>query len=344
MKKFWCAVLSAVIIFCLCSCNALTRTASQADGSSEPSGKSAAESKNPMREITRDLSPYYKSVSLTNGYDHLENNAQRELYRRIYGSVFSVEEIKTTDNCYYLMKDIWYTGEESVTDLDMVIAYAAFKNDHPEYFWLDTECVTDANQSYGSYMYIYSVYSPDEAAQKAEEFNAAAAELISKVPDNLSEYERELYIHDLLCDYCEYDDEAADVQYGDEDYTEHYDAYDAYGALVNGEAVCQGYADAFAYLLAAVGINNTQVTGQEHIWNCAELGGEWYNVDITWDITAGSHDYFNITNEEILRDHEIAPLYTEMTEAEILGDGGTGLWFNLFVPECNATEYSYYNQ
>jgi hypothetical protein len=69
-------------------------------------------------------------------------------------------------------------------------------------------------------------------------------------------------------------------------------AHSAYGALVNGEAQCEGYAFAFGLLAKKLGFETVTVTGKSaeglsHAWNKvyieSETGGNWYNVDCTWD-------------------------------------------------------------
>ncbi len=362
MKKFLVIIFAVLSISLCCSCNMLSlmgvvsnvsdvfmENANENSDNFEVKnnipGKNSDGKINGITQITCNLSDYYTPHKLDNGYEHLENNAQKEIYNDIFSSVYSVENYKTNDQCFYLMGDVKYSGKDEITERDMIIAYAAFKNDHPEYFWLDTECVAEINNDGDSFMYIYSLYSPDDVAEMSEEFMNAAEEIVSSVPDNLSEYERELYIHDVIYDICEYDDDAADVAYGNKYYTYYYNSYNAYGVLVDGDAVCQGYADAYAYLLSCVGINNTQISSQDHIWNAVEIDNQWYNVDVTWDDTTQTYDYFNVTDDIIEEDHEIAPLYTQMTDDEILGtEEDSGLWFNVYLPECNATKYSYSNQ
>ena len=62
-------------------------------------------------------------------------------------------------------------------------------------------------------------------------------------------------------------------------------ALDVYGALIEGKAICEGYTKAFQYLCYLVGINSNQVVGKKHMWNVVKIGGEWYQVDLTWDDT-----------------------------------------------------------
>ena len=68
--------------------------------------------------------------------------------------------------------------------------------------------------------------------------------------------------------------------------------YNIYGALINGEAVCEGYARAFKYLMDGLEIPCTLVIGtgrnsegntENHAWNYVLLNDSWYAIDTTWD-------------------------------------------------------------
>ena len=68
--------------------------------------------------------------------------------------------------------------------------------------------------------------------------------------------------------------------------------YNLYGALVNKECVCEGYAKAFKYLMDSLNIPCVVVAGkatnsegktENHAWNYVQLNGNWYAVDTTWD-------------------------------------------------------------
>ena len=108
-----------------------------------------------------------------------------------------------------------------------------------------------------------------------------------------TELERERKIHDLLCDRI--------VYYTDEISHDENDC--AIGALLNGKADCDGYADAF-YLcgnLAGLkvkyqhgdsllpansdGENDGNQVEQDgsHMWNLIHILGKWIMVDVTWD-------------------------------------------------------------
>lgn len=140
---------------------------------------------------------------------------------------------------------------------------------------------------------------------------------------DMPDYQKVLLIHDYLVDSCRYDTADLDVM----DWENHI----AYGALVEGSCVCQGYAEAARLLMDAAGVESVCVTGtaggEDHMWNAVQLDGQWYMMDPTWDdpITSdGSdvklYDYFLITSAQLAEDHQ---------------------WDTAAFPECTATDLNY---
>ena len=66
---------------------------------------------------------------------------------------------------------------------------------------------------------------------------------------------------------------------------------EAYGALVEGSAICEGYAKAFKLLCNRAGIAceivGGTVNGEAHMWNYVQIGGDYYLVDATFDDAPG---------------------------------------------------------
>lgn len=87
-------------------------------------------------------------------------------------------------------------------------------------------------------------------------------------------------VHDYLCNSIIYPDFDSEFYVAD--------CHDAYGALVSGYAVCQGYAEAFKlicdkYKIPCIYIAGT-ANGGGHGWNAVQMDdGKWYFLDITWD-------------------------------------------------------------
>ena len=105
----------------------------------------------------------------------------------------------------------------------------------------------------------------------------------NKIINNLNgtDYQNILYIHDYLIDNIEYD-----TTYEKEG------CHSIYGAFVNNECVCEGYAKAFKYLANSAGYECELMTGkatnskgetENHLWNCIKINDKWYEVDPTWD-------------------------------------------------------------
>jgi transglutaminase-like putative cysteine protease len=82
----------------------------------------------------------------------------------------------------------------------------------------------------------------------------------------------------------------------------------AYSALVNGRAVCDGYAGAFTLLSQQFGLEAREISGKSdpgdasHAWNMVKAGGVWYHVDTTWNDPVpdrpeqAGHDYLLLSD------------------------------------------------
>ncbi len=147
------------------------------------------------------------------------------------------------------------------------------------------------------------------------------------IQPGMNDFEKELAIHDYIVNNCRYDIE--NLKEG----TSPPEDYTAYGVLVNGMAVCEGYAKAMKLMLDRVNIPSLVVAGyskgERHAWNIVCLDGEYYHVDATWNdpVMAGgeqilSHVYFNLTDQDIQRDHS---------------------WDRAAYPQCYGTTYNYYH-
>lgn len=144
----------------------------------------------------------------------------------------------------------------------------------------------------------------------ARELDEKAQSVVEKIitPD-MSDFERETAIHDYLVQNCRYDEE--NLNKG----TIPPDSHNAYGALVTGTAVCEGYAKAAKLLLDMAGVENQVMIGtskgESHAWNLVRIQGSYYHLDVTWDdpIMANGgetlqYTYFNLNDREMSKDHQ----------------------------------------
>ncbi len=122
------------------------------------------------------------------------------------------------------------------------------------------------------------MYSASEYQQMYAKIVAAKDRMLTGIKgnSNLGDVEKALLIHDRLAMACEYD------------YHARAHRYDMYGALVNGITVCQGYAEAYDYLLEQAGLESYVCISNvlDHAWNIIYVNGKSYHVDVTWDDTA----------------------------------------------------------
>ncbi|WP_302211963.1 transglutaminase domain-containing protein [uncultured Ruminococcus sp.] len=145
----------------------------------------------------------------------------------------------------------------------------------------------------------------EEAQAEKEKLDEKVGEILAGIEQGWSDYDKVLYFHDSIILGCTYDDTADEP-------------YSAYGCLVDGRAVCEGYAKAMQILCTKAGIKCIPVAGkaydggtvQPHLWNKVMIDGEWTNMDLTWDdpvTDAGEdyirYDYFGITDAECAKDH-----------------------------------------
>jgi hypothetical protein len=218
-----------------------------------------------------------------------------------------------------------YDEAHPITGEQLSIAFEAFINDNPQFFWIEKTYSIYARSDTGSAVAIELQYSlsGDELENAKTAFEQSANRILNDIPLSLGEYETELAIHDKLAANTEYVLDAAN-------------AHSAYGALVDGQAVCEGYAKALQYLLYCRGIQSLMVTGDAysdgstavaHAWNLVRINGNYYYTDLTFDDSESYvyHNYFNITTEKLIQDRTIDETYYAL-------------------PECTATDDFYFNK
>lgn len=120
------------------------------------------------------------------------------------------------------------------------------------------------------------------------EVQGKIAELAAQASALETDYEKLEIINDYLVEYCEYLSEAMELPEA------HTTAFTAYGALIEGQAVCEGYTNAVQLYCEAVDIPCVKVTGivdgGNHIWNAVYLENKWWMLDTTFNDPIGIQD------------------------------------------------------
>ena len=205
--------------------------------------------------------------------------------------------------------------------------YNAFFRDNPRFFYIDNAYGLEGymQDDIPQYDTLTLVYTMDAATRRTamDALDKKTDEILSDCPETQDEYEIELYLHDRLAEACTYNDKAASA--GSSAFP---DAFNAYGALVEGEAVCEGYSRALQLLLQQRGIRSTLVIGrslvndEDHMWNLVSINGGNYFVDATWNDSNDQlqHTYFNLSTGLLERTHTIKEGQTGIDTATAFKD------------------------
>ncbi len=346
--KITAVFLCFVMCFSLCSCEIAELVFDEISSLIKPQYGMVEDTSLGYTEIDRiafTYSEYYTRFECKEAYNSLENDKMRELYDVLSENIYFVYP-EASDGEYKTKQAI--IEESALTEAQVRLTIKALTDDNPEIFWLSSTFGFLIHHDYRyTAVQLYSRYSPGELKTRVEDFKSSVNEFYGKLKKGMSEYQRELYIHDYIVDNCEYDES---VMITDDVITKRSDVFESYGAIVDKLAVCEGYSRAFQMLCHGVGIKCINLIGESedvlHMWSAVELDGDWYYVDTTWDDIddeAFKYDYFNINEKQLLDDHKFSPLSSEMTDEEINGtDSVSAQTSNFTIPECSEKAYNYY--
>lgn len=170
--------------------------------------------------------------------------------------------------------------------------------------------------------YLYGTDIPGDNERALRIYDVVDGFIDRYITDGMTDFDKELAVHDYIVSNCHYG------------YPENKDdAYTAYGALVLERSVCDGYAEAFFVIMSCLGVDCDIVVGSTdeglHAWNQVALGGEWYNIDLTWDDSLPDmgnyikHTYVNVADDVLERTH---------------------IWQKQFYRECTEDTYNFYSK
>ena len=233
--------------------------------------------------------PFGNSVSKTY-YSNTYHTEGIQLYKDVRDNLTKRSE---SFEIHYLSTSLLFTTEQ-VMDLVEHLIFAASEDELSESA-KDGDYIrwaiykygfADASYYYKSGYYYYTVNARciyyDNASEEAE-VDRVVDEFVSSISTSeLSDYQIKK-VHDFICSKTTYDyDAQSNIEFREY-------ALTAYGALVKGKSICQGYAVAFYRLCKELGYNARFVSSQStqtemgHAWNIVELDGKYYFVDATWD-------------------------------------------------------------
>lgn len=261
-----------------------------------------------------EASVYDYNVSSDSETDNHINDEQ------LYSDI--VEELEAGSSSFSFEGTIGFT--------DIKKAHKKIEQKYPEFFWIDSFVTVEENNSITCEFDSLSDYSSEELLAMLGELESAADKIIAGMPDGLDDFGKVIYIHDYIAENTVYDEFNAD-----NDISGLWDT--SYGCLVQGKAICGGYAEGFSYMMKCLGIESGVVTGDVtdengeisgHAWNYINLNGRYYWLDVTWDDTDDKNNPF--THMYCIIDD------ARMNKNRILDEN------QYFIPLCYSMEENYY--
>lgn len=220
------------------------------------------------------------------------------------------------------LQDSFQVGRLSGKELADI--YFMVRLDHPEIFYT----VKYTYRYYQDSTFVEMIPEYLFSKDKIKEHRQAMENRVRKLARNMEgmkDKEKELYIHDFLCENVKYDKLKKEY------------SHEIIGALGNGVAVCEGIAKAVKVLCDAVNIpcivalaenNPEKGIKYRHAWNVIMLEQKYYHLDVTFDNSLSRdgvirYDYVNLSDAKIFRDHEKI------------------IWK---IPSCNTEDAFYYRE
>ena len=173
------------------------------------------------------------------------------------------------------------------------IAVNSFEYDNPDVFYLDSSKLVlyyerDTLGNYNIYLkhgdqfenYLIDGFSNKQEVEEAEFKIENIVEQIKNEIEPLNTKQKILYIHDWLVDNIKYDETISKTNRSN-----------IYGAFIEREVTCAGYAKAFKYVMDKLNFECIIVQGtatseektENHAWNYIQIDNKWYGIDCTWD-------------------------------------------------------------
>lgn len=212
----------------------------------------------------------------SNYYYNRMTSAEKQFYQALYdvNMAFLTENknagYRTFDSRHY------HSGFVPIGNLDLDTALdiaQIVQLSNPQFYFVNEEMLYGTTSDGGLQLAlgVYNTCSNGSArANKTSEIKTKLDSWVASIKSKSSVLDMEKEAHDIIMQNTWYSDEGSYHQ-------------SSAGVLLEGKAVCAGYAEAFEMLCNAVGIETICVTSSSHEWNKVKLYGRWYVVDCTWD-------------------------------------------------------------
>ena len=210
--------------------------------------------------------------------------------------------------------------------------------DYPEYEYCNVRYYYTEMRGKREYVtgVVFDYYKPMQKKKAA--LDRKIKKIVEEIPATcVTDYDKALYLHDYLCKNIKYNEDNKKW------------CYSAYGALLQGKCVCDGYSKAYNLLLNRAGIKAWKVDGhcyeedgtlsdEGHAWNIMWIDEKCFYADVTWDDSPEDnifYTYFCKSRETM--DKARVVLYGN--------NNNESKYYNQFlrkaIPECHHDESEY---
>jgi len=172
-------------------------------------------------------------------------------------------------------------------------AIKALSRDHPELFFFSSEYTVARHGCYLKFRGL-TAYSNAQIL-RLEKLLERELSLLTEDVMEYDEWERERIIYERVASRYQYNRHGERLDYS------------VAGLLLREEGVCSAYANMLILALRKAGIACRRISGGGHAWTIVYIHDIPVHCDVTWESHTGpnsiAYSYFNLTNEEIARDH-----------------------------------------
>lgn len=189
-----------------------------------------------------------------------------------------------------------------------------------------------------TYLDVDQTQLEDMTAKLNNKISKISRNLRLKSP-NLSLLEKEYAIYDYIQQNCVYNHKKANSSINPDGNYDNFGLWhNAYGGLVEGTPVCDGYAKSIVLLLQEAGVKDCGlIYSNNHAWNYINCEGNYYMLDATFDDEENHnphYDYFNIdqslknVNDHSPRNNEYEDIMNKCTDNRFKKVHKLSNWYN----------------
>lgn len=251
------------------------------------------EEKKPADDVTKEDFDKINDAYVSEYFLDYLSDREQKVYHQLYKGIYDLQENIPIESNVLKQDDVG----------DFIVLFIV-SNPYVNYIG-GSYTISLNKKGYVTSVNVQYSHTKEQAKAERQELDKKIDEILEGITDDMSQYEKVKYLHDYIVTNCTYDDKSEQP-------------YSAYGCLVQGRCVCEGYAKAMLALCDRAGINAIPVIGQAgetgdgqgHIWNKIMIDDNWYDFDVTWDDPVSDmgegyirYDYFGMNDEQFEKNH-----------------------------------------